>query len=185
MDIQHYNQKPRRKAKFFSPPNILKAKAGAGGISDAVLDRAQDLLENHTVDFEPLADIYIKQMKEGIDQAAALGTDTDSEEAIGKILMPCVQLKANGTMFHYPLITRIADRFVQFMEVVERLDEETLDISNAFLTALNIVITGKIKTDGADHGEALVEELNGACMRYFEKHKNEIDPSKLEKNKIS
>ncbi len=174
MDVQHYNQKPKRKAKFFSPPNILKAKAGSGGISEAILDRAQDLLENHTVDFAPLAAIYIKQMKEGIDEAAALEKPTDSEKVIEKILMPCVQLKANGTMFHYPLVTRIADRFVQFMEVVERLDEETIDISNAFLTALNIVISGKIKTDGAAHGEALVEELNGACMRYFEKHKDAL-----------
>jgi len=175
MDVQHYNQKPKRKAKFFSPPNILKAKAGSGGLSDSVLDRAQDLLENHTVDFTPLAEGYIKQMKQGIDEASALGRPTDSEKAIGKILMPCVQLKANGSMFHYPLVTRIADRFVQFIEVVERLDEETLDISNAFLTTLNIVISGKIKKDGSKHGEALVAELNGACMRYFEKHKTQIN----------
>lgn len=182
MDIQHYNQKPKRKAKFFSPPNILKAKAGSGGISETILDRAQDLLENHTADFAPLANIYIKQMKDGIDEAAALGKPTDSEKAISKILMPCVQLKANGAMFHYPLVTRIADRFVQFMEVVERLDEETIDISNAFLTALNIVITGKIKTNGAKHGEALVEELNSACMRYFDKHKAALD-KKIKKKK--
>ncbi len=178
MDVQHYNQKPKREAKFFSPPNILKAKAGAGGISDTILDRAQDLLENHTADFTPLANIYIKQMKEGIDEAAALGKPTSSDKALGKIIMPCVQLKANGAMFHYPLVTRIADRFVQFMEVVERLDEETIDISNAFLTALNIVITGKIKTDGAAHGEALVEELNSACMRYFDKHKSTLNKKK-------
>ncbi len=178
MDIKHYNQKPKRKAKFFNPPNTLKAKAGSGGLSEAILDRSQDLLENHTVDFAPLAEIYISQMRDGITAAAALGKATDSEEAIEKILMPCVQLKANGTMFHYPLVTRIADRFVQFMEVVERLDEETIDISNAFLTALTIVISGKIKTDGAKHGEALVEELNRACMRYFEKHKLDIEKKK-------
>jgi len=178
MDIKHYNQKPKREAKFFSPPNILKAKAGSGGISDTILDRAQDLLENHTADFEPLAKIYIKQMTEGIKEAAALGRPTNSEKAIGKILMPCVQLKANGAMFHYPLVTRIADRFVQFVEVVERMDEETIDISYAFLTALNTVISGKIKTDGAAHGEALVEELNGACMRYFEKHKDALEKKK-------
>lgn len=175
MDVKHYNQKPRRKAKFFSPPNVIKAKAGSGGLSDAILNRAQDLLENHTAVFEPLADIYIKQMNEGIEEALALGEPTDSEVVIEKIIMPCVQLKANGTMFHYPLVTRIADRFVQFMEVVERLNEETLDIANAFLTALSVVVHGKIKTDGADHGEALVAELNNACMRYFEKHKNELD----------
>ena len=178
MDIQHYNQKPKRKAKFFSPPNILKAKAGSGGLSDTILDRAQDLLENHTTDFAPLAEVYINQMQEGIKEAFGTGESTDSEKALSKILMPCVQLKANGTMFHYPLVTRIADRFVQFMEVVERLDDETLDIANAFLTALKIVVTGKIKTDGAGHGNALVEELNRACMRYFEKHKTNVGTNK-------
>ncbi|MCK5374825.1 MAG: hypothetical protein KAJ40_06030 [Alphaproteobacteria bacterium] len=175
MDIQHYNQEPKRKAKFFSPPNILKAKTGSGGLNDTILDRAQDLLENHTADFIPLAELYINQMEKGIKEAFDIKESTDSEKALSKILMPCVQLKANGTMFHYPLVTRIADRFVQFMEVVERLDNETLDIANAFLTALKIVITGKIRTDGAGHGNALVEELNRACMRYFDKHKADID----------
>ncbi|MFP4098927.1 MAG: hypothetical protein ACLFP8_01780 [Alphaproteobacteria bacterium] len=178
MDVQHYNQKPKRKAKFFSPPNVLKAKAGSGGLNDAVLDRAQNLIENHTVDFAPLAEIYIKQMQDGINDASALGETTESEIFIENILMPCVQLKANGTMFHYPLVTRIADRFVQFMEVVERLDKETLDIAKAFLTALKAVVSGKIQSDGASHGDALVEELNAACMRYFEKHKKEIENKK-------
>lgn len=181
-DIQHYNQKPKRQAKFFTPPNTLKAKAGSGGVSDTILDRAQDLLENHTIDFAPLAEIYLNQMKKGIAEALALGTTTDSEDAIGKILIPCMQLKANGSMFHYPLVTRIADRFVQFIEVVERLDKETLDISNAFLTALKIVVSSKIKTDGARHGNALIEELNNACMRYFDRHKVELDEKKAQQD---
>lgn len=178
MDVQHYNQKPKRKAKFFSPPNFLKEKVGSGGLNDAVLTRAQDLLENHAVDFIPLAQMYVKQMKKGINEAYASGKETTSEKTISKILMPCVQLKANGTMFHYPLITRIADRFVQFMEVIEQLDEETLEITEAFLTALKIIISGRIKTDGAAQGEALVEELNSACMRYFEKHKDKLKNKK-------
>lgn len=176
MDVKHFNQKPKRQAKFITPPNILKAKVGSGGLNEAIIERAQEVLENHTVDFAPLADIYLKQMKEGIDAAVDLGKPTTSENVIGKILMPCVQLKANGSMFHYPLVTRIADRFVQFMEVVERLDSETLDLAKAFLTALKIVISGKIKSDGADQGNALVEELNNACMRYFEKHKQALQP---------
>ncbi|MGN7438550.1 MAG: hypothetical protein ACTHOO_07880 [Alcanivorax sp.] len=174
MDIKHYNQKPVRNAKFITAPNVLKAKVGVGGLSDTILDRAQKLLENHTEDFRPLAEIYIKQMKEGIDAAKNLGQPTASEEYIARILFPCVQLKANGGMFHYPLITRIAERFVQFMEVVEKLDEETLEIAAAFHTTIKIVVASQIKGDGGEQGESLVEELNGACMRYFEKHKDEI-----------
>ncbi len=170
MDVKHYNQKRLRNAKFITPPNVLKAKVGYGGLSDAVLERAQNVLENNTEDFRPLGELYLKQMKDGIDYVAKLGRPTNEEEDIARILFPCVQLKANGGMFHYPLITRIAERFVQFMEVVEKLDAETLDITLAFYTTLKIVINGEIRGDGGPKGNALVEELNGACMRYFEKH---------------
>ncbi len=175
MDVKHYNQKPIRDAKFITPPNLIKAKVGIGGLSDAVIDRAQKLLENHTEDFRPLGEIYLKQMKDGIDGAIALVKPTDSEEIIARILFPCVQLKANGGMFNYPLVTRIAERFIQFMEVVDRLDEETLDIANAFYTTIKIVIASQIKGDGGEQGEALVNELNNACMRYFDKHKDTLE----------
>tara|TARA_R110001592_G_scaffold16881_8_gene71564 strand:+ start:31193 stop:31717 length:525 start_codon:yes stop_codon:yes gene_type:complete len=174
MDIKHYNQKPLRNAKFITPPNVLKAKVGVGGLADAVLERAQKLLENHTEDFRPLGEIYLNQMKDGIDYAIALNKPTNSEDVIARILFPCVQLKANGGMFHYPLITRIAERFVQFMEVVENLDEETLDIALAFHTTMKIVVASSIKGDGGDQGEELVNELNSACMRYFGKHNDII-----------
>jgi len=176
MDIKHYNQKPKRNAKFIKAPNLIKAKVGIGGLSDAIIDRAQKLLESQTEDFRPLGEIYLKQMKAGIDKATALGKPTDSEEMIALILFPCVQLKANGGMFNYPLVTRIAERFVQFMEVVDRLDNETLEIATAFYTTIKIVLASQIKGDGGEQGEALVNELNNACMRYFDKHKDNLQP---------
>lgn len=178
MDVKHYNQKPVRDAEFIMPPNILKAKTGTGGLNETVLERAQKLLENNTVDFAPLADVYLKTMKNGIDSAREelLHKDEVRDEAkISQILYPCVQLKANGGMFHFPLVTRAADRFVQFMEVVERLDNETIEIATAFHTAIRVIVASKIKGDGGAQGNALIEELNNACMRYFEKHKATIN----------
>lgn len=180
-DIKHYNQQPKRKATFIKPPNILKAKVGFGGLNDQILDRAQKLLEEQASDFKPLAEVYLDRMRSGISSARESEEDTSTDEdTIAQILFPCVQLKANGGMFHYPLVTRIADRFVQFIEVVERLDHETLDIAEAFYTTIKIVVNGEIKGDGGVQGEALVSELNNACMRYFDKHKETID---FDKNK--
>lgn len=174
-DVKHYNQTPIRNAEFIMPPNIMKAKVGSGGLSEQILDRAQALLENHTIDFTPLAEMYLERMKHGIDEGRKLKDNSNSEATIAQILIPCVQLKANGTMFHYPLVTRIADRFVQFMEVVARLDEESLDIADAFHSTIRVVIAGKIKSDGGEQGNALVQELNNACQRYFEKYQDELD----------
>ncbi len=177
MDIKHYNQTPKRDATFVMPPNIIKGKVGTGGLSEKVLKRAQRLLETHTADFTPLADLYLERMMQGIEEAEKVENNNEDnlEDLITAILLPCVQLKANGAMFHYQLITRIADRFVQFMEVVERLDNETMEIARAYHSTIKIVVAGKIKGDGGKQGDALVEELNNACMRYFEKHKETID----------
>lgn len=178
MDIKHYNQPRRRKAEFIKPPNLIKAKVGEGGLSDSILDRAQKLLENNPVDFVPLAEIYLTRMKEGIRKARESSGHEDTEYLIAGILYPCAQLKANGGMFHYPLVTRIAERFVQFMEVIERIDRESLEIAEAFHTTIRAVITGKVKGDGGQYGDELVEALNDACMRYFEKYKDDLESRK-------
>lgn len=175
MDIKHYNQTPKRDAQFITPPNILKGKVGSGGLSERILKSAQKLLETHTTEFAPLADIYLSRMMEGIKKAKTLEQGDHTEDLILEILLPCVQLKANGAMFHYQLITRIAERFVQFMEVVERLDHETLEIAEAFHATIKVVVAGRIKGDGGRQGDALVEELNSACMRYFEKYKDSVN----------
>ncbi|MCB1784286.1 MAG: hypothetical protein KDI13_09855 [Alphaproteobacteria bacterium] len=175
MDVQHYNQPQRRKAEYIKPPNLIKAKVGDGGLTDNILDRAQKLLENNSVDFGPLADIYLTRMMEGINRAKAASGDEDLEYLIAGILYPCAQLKANGGMFHYPLVTRIAERFVQFMEVVERIDPQMMEIATAFHTTIRAVVAGKVKGDGGQYGNELVEALNGACMRYFEKHKKSLE----------
>lgn len=178
MTDNHFNQTPKRNASFIKPPNIIKAKVGDGGLSESILERAQAVLEEHATDFAPLAEIYLNQMLDGINHAFSLKEPTADEEVIALILFPCVQLKANGAMFGYPLITQISQIFVQFMEVVERLDEETLEIAKAFNQTIKLVITAQIKTDGAEQGKALVNELNNACKRYFEKHKDNIDFNK-------
>src|SRR5690606_1393986 len=101
--IQHYNQQPKRKAEFIKPPNILKAKVGSGGLAEDILDKAQKLLENNTVDFMPLGEMYLTSLMKGIELAKNAEPDMDNEYVISMMLYPGMQLKANGGMFHYPL----------------------------------------------------------------------------------
>ena len=54
-DAGHFNQKPRRKAVFIKPINILRSKVGYGGMDEDILSKAQALLENNSVDFLPMA----------------------------------------------------------------------------------------------------------------------------------
>jgi hypothetical protein len=168
-DIDHYNQHQRIKAEFITPPNVLKSKVGLGGLSEAILDKAQELLENNTVDFLPLAEMYLESLMKGIENSKRINPDDDVESLIISMLYPGMQLKANGGMFHYPLVTKIADKLIQFLEVIEAPDIEVIEIILAFHTTIRAVVLGRIKGDGGRHGAELLDALNEACMRYFDK----------------
>jgi hypothetical protein len=168
----HFSQKQRRSAEFIKPPNMLKTKVGGGGLSEEILSRAQDLLENNTVDFQPLAEMYLAALQKGIDFAKDSDPYEDQEYVISRMLYPAMQLKANGGMFHYPLVTRIADKLIQFLEVIETADIQAIEIVLAYHTTIRAVVMGRVSGDGGRHGTELMRALNDACVRYFEKHEN-------------
>jgi hypothetical protein len=170
MTDKHFSQKPRRKAEFIKPPNMLKTKVGTGGLSDDILNKAEDLLENNTVDFQPLAEMYLAGLMKGIELAKEADPADDQEYVISRMLYPGMQLKANGGMFHYPLVTRIADKLIQFLEVIETVDIEVVEIVMAFHTTIRAVVMGRVSGDGGKHGMELMRALNEACMRYFDKY---------------
>lgn len=169
---KHFNRKPRRKAEFTRPPNVLKAKVGSGGISEEILTKAQELLENNAIDFLPLAEIYLNSYLKAIrdaENAASLIEASENEKLIVAMLYPAMQLKANGGMFHFPLVTLIADKLIEYLEVIETPDSDSLEICHAFHTTLRAVVLGRITGDGGHHGDELRRALDSACRRYFER----------------
>lgn len=177
----HYNQQPRRKAEFIKPPNTLKAKVGSGGLSEDILDKAQALLENNTVDFSPLGEMYLANLMRGAEKANAMGKGDDIEQVISMMIYPAMQLKANGSMFHYPLVTSVADKLVQFLEVIIEPDADAIEIVIAFHTTLRAIVMGRITGDGGRHGKELLDALIAACQRYFERYDYNIN-DKTENN---
>jgi hypothetical protein len=168
-NIRHYNQKQLRKAEFIKPPNTLKAKVGSGGLSENILSKAQELLENNSVDFLPLAEMYLSSLMKGIELARDAEEGDDRESLIAAMLYPAMQLKANGGMFHYPLVSQISNRLVHFLEVIEEADLDAVEIVLAFHTTIRAIVLGKITGDGGRHGQELFDALDEACLRYFER----------------
>ncbi|HPQ50363.1 MAG: hypothetical protein KDJ26_08225 [Alphaproteobacteria bacterium] len=167
----HYNLAPKRKADFHTPPNHLKMKVGYGGLSENILEKAQALLENNTADFRPLGEMYLESMMRGVAAVKALPEGkTNDERLISAILFPTMQLKANGGMFHYSLVTQISDRLIQFLEVVDEVDQEAIEIIMAFHTTVRAILLGQIRGDGGQRGKDLLNALIDACYRYFEKY---------------
>ena len=169
----HYNQALRRNAEFIKPPNNLKAKVGSGGLSEDILVKAQALLESNAVDFQPLAEMYLNALTRGIEKCQNPPKRDDTESLIAGMLYPAMQLKANGGMFHYQLVTKIADKLIQFLEVIELPDNDAIEIVLAFHTTMRAIIIGRITGNGGRHGTELMQALEEACNRYFDRAEHE------------
>ena len=168
-DPKHFNQAPKRKAEFIQPPNILKEKVGTGGLSETVLKKAQQLIENNNYDFRPQGEMILDAMLKAMTEARR-PNGRETEEIISAILFPAMQLKTNAGMFHYELITDSANKLVEFLEVVENLDLAALEVIEGFYTMMRAIFIAQLKGNGGAKGQELYRAMIDACNRYFEKY---------------
>lgn len=167
-----FQHKKLRNAELIMPPNRIKEKVGSGGLDEKIIARAQSLIESNTEDFRPIAATLLDMMEAEISKAQT--GQQKGEAAIEAIIYPAMQLKAQGAMFKYPLITDISSTLVGFLEVIREINTDALEIIIAHKTTLRAVLRAEIKGDGGAQGEALRAELRDACTRFFQLYKELI-----------
>lgn len=164
----------KKKPRFIRPPNILKQKVGTGGIDEKLLLKSQKFIEEEAnLDFLPYARDFLNQLAAARKEAQA--NQEDIKTLKEKIIKPVMQLKANGGMFKYQLVSDVADIALQFLEALDTMNNDVFDVLKAHENSLNAIIKSELKGDGGNEGYALVKELDQACKRYFSKHgKNKV-----------
>lgn len=167
----NYPSEPRRRAEFIFPPNSLKAKVGAGGLDETVIMKAQKVIDESTIDFVPIGQRYLTSLQEGIRTSETRRGQLETETLIATMLYPAMQLKANGGMFGYPLVTSVAARLIRFLEYLKDMNDDAIDIIKGFFDSLQaILLMGENAKQVSEHGDELYIALDEACARYFEKH---------------
>ena len=163
-------QTSSKKPRFIKPPNKLKAKVGAGGIDETLLDRAQNFIKTVEIDFKPIALDFLSEIKVAMKKAREandIETRTKAKEELARAIM---QLKANGGMFKYQLISEIAALALYFLESVEELNEDSIQVIAVHEKAIQIIVANNMSGDGGQEGYALVKELEKACDRFYKKY---------------
>lgn len=157
-----------KKPNFIQPPNTLKMKVGEGGIPAYVLKQCQNYLESNPVDFTPYGHRYLGQLKE---VKVLIDKKASSQQSIHKDLVNIVmQLKSNGSMFHYQLVSMVSDVMLRFLENAKTIDQDFIDIFMVYTNVLEIVLNKKLRGNGGSEGYALTQELHNACLRYYAKY---------------
>ena len=165
-----------KKAKFFNPPNRLKQKVGSGGLPKNIIEKAQEIIDRNNADFRLVADPYLAQLT-GAMQSLSEGSDKMSNrEKCETLILPVMQMKANGSTFKYPVITEIADLLVHFLEKIDAPDGPALEIVKAFYASIQYVLSHEMKGSTDPKAKVMIAELEGVVSRYFEKYPKNIDP---------
>lgn len=153
---------------FTDPKNRLKEKVGEGGIPAYLIKQCQDFLESNPVDFAPYARRFLERL-ELIRKDIEKG-NVHEEKALADIVNIIMQLKSNGSMFHYQLISMVSDVMLHFLENVKKLDADFVDILTVYNKVLDIILNKKLTGNGGREGYVLTQELHSACLRYYTKY---------------
>ena len=100
---------------------------------------------------------------------AAKATSNRSPEAIDRMISPIMELKANGAMFKFSLLSDVAGIALNFLEDIEHLDDDGFEIVAIHRRTFQIIVKNKLRGSGGAQGSALIRELNEACARHHKK----------------
>lgn len=157
-------KKKTSKAKFYNPPNTLRTKAGYGGMDPAVMERAEDYIQKNDVDFTSYAKAILERLDKALDVVRL--EENRTKESVGRVIGPIMELKANGAMFKYPLLSDVADIALDFLENLDGFNDDAYEIVNIHRKTLYIIISSHLRGNGGKQGRLLIGELHDACQRY-------------------
>lgn len=157
-----------KKAKFIKVENKIQKKAGFGEIADVSVSRSENIILNNNVDFKEIATPVLSNLR------ATIKLARDNPEKIDilrqDLIKPIMELKANGAMFKYELIGALASVMLSFLEHINQLNKDALEIIEAHEKTLTLIVVKGIKGDGGLMGKQVIEELESACGRYYRKN---------------
>mgnify|MGYP001185254598 FL=1 len=153
--------------RVFKASYDLQSKVGKGPLDEDTVRRCQAVLDREASGFEDLAGDILDRLELAIEKAR-LGKHNEND-LIEAMTQPVMELKANARMFKYGLVSSLANIMLGFLESIEKLDKDAIEIVSAHQKTLHAIISREMKGDGGEYGVLLEKELRDAIRRYFSK----------------
>ncbi len=164
------DSKKRKKGITSKIRNFIKEKVGNGGFKIQDIEKAQLTIESNEIDFTPGATRFVEKIEAVIEDIKS--EKKEEEEAFNSIIGLIMQLKSQGSMFHYPLITDLSHIAVTFLEKTDILDKNGIEIIEAYIKSLRKILSKGMKSNVDETaGKEFCKELTKACNRYYKKIK--------------
>ncbi|MRG72858.1 response regulator [Alphaproteobacteria bacterium HT1-32] len=163
--------------RFYPQPRTLISKLVSGGdISPDVLfdwDKLEDMeqdLDRFSEDFMDWTAEYLQQLQVYYKAAADLPEDKRKPPLV-KISMIAHELRGQGGVFGYPLISSIAESLFDLTHQMLDRSDDSLKLVKEHLDALKAVLREKVRGDGGGLGIALMQALQMANRKFISRSK--------------
>ena len=137
--------------EIFTPPNMLKAKMGSGGIDAAAIARAEAAVEEIKSDFPTWMQADVEQLT----QRHAEFVATKSPELRTALHRAANDVKGQAATFGYPLAARVAASLCDLLESELR----PAPLVTAHVDAIRVIVRDQVRDESEPTALALVQEL--------------------------
>lgn len=148
--------------EMIHPPNMLKEKVGSGGLDRAVIKAAQEKMYKNERNFLPILEKHMLRIESVLNNR-----HMSPKEILNEICFSISRMKAQGSMFNYPLVTEVSAMLLLFLPRVEKIDADILEILAAYQTTVRTIISRGLRGEKTAEGRGLLTELKKACDRYY------------------
>ncbi len=164
-------QKSKKRVWEIRKPRNLKSKlaTGFGGDDDepafdmALLDAAEGKVKDMESDYSDWVADSIEKLTQAHHRAIELMDEpVDQAEHIEVIHSIALELRGQGGIFGYPLMTQFGKSLYDCTEAGSKISPPLLDLISAHIDLIRVVMTQKIKGDGGRTGQELINSLREA-----------------------
>lgn len=153
-----------KKARTIKANRELQLKVGTGQVDERVVDAAQKVIEENTVDFAPVARPELDALQKALDEARK--DMSDGNAVLESLKAPIMNLKANAATFKYKFISDLTGTVLMFLENVSQPDKKILQIVDVLHKTILLSLAYNMQGDGGAHGKVLLEAFNKLCQKY-------------------
>ena len=143
------------------PPNPLAEKAIKGGpnaVTAETLDRAEKVIADAAGDYLEWVGADLEKLRGALNDLVQ--SDDRHAEALQRLFDIAHDMKGQGGIFGYDLMTVISDLLCGFVERLKRdLGEAEIAALQLYVDALDVVVAKRLTGDGGPEGKRLLDGL--------------------------
>ncbi|WP_421779687.1 hypothetical protein [Kiloniella litopenaei] len=155
--------------KLHMPTNNLKPKVPSEGGPELedIVEKAENALSEMEGDYEVLVADEIANINEFLLQAKS--NHDECADRIIEIHRISHNIKGQAATFSYPLLSLAAKSLCHFIQENAEKAGERLDLIEAHVNTMRIILTQKLKGDGGQEGQGLITALEQAVGKILAK----------------